>query len=338
MEWLVEVGGSIGNAFTRNIFIPEEEIKSRASRFDSYYRTVFLYNNIEDLDQSDLKGDMYIDIDNNYLFDSENEFRITKRDTLLILNGLNISYGIPFEYMKLFFSGGKGFHITISNKVFGVESDKNLNLIYKEIAKDVSRHSLGGFVDMKIYDRRRLFRVVGTKHKYGNYKVQLKIPDLKEISQEQLLAYASRPRISLKEPIYKEIFKAKERLIEAKHKVENPDPNNRESNRERIFSEMLPCAINILDNGAQMGNRNNSTIALASSLFQCGKTLSEVEETLLEWNKEKNIPMISDIEILTTVRSAFKSFEDKNMRYGCNRMRELEYCVEECNVRKGRIQ
>ena len=59
--------------------------------------------------------------------------------------------------------------------------------------------------------------------------------------------------------------------------------------------------------GQLKGNRNNSTVALANSLFQVGKEYNEVLEIISYWNATKNEDPLDESEIRTTVQSAYNN-------------------------------
>ena len=95
----------------------------------------------------------------------------------------------------------------------------------------------------------------------------------------------------------------------------------------------LPCVEYLLQNGAEEGQRNNCTIALASSLFQIGHSREEVIEILDTWNQTKNEVPISDRELYTTINSAYNNSRN-GIYYGCSAFRELGVCVKNCPINK----
>ena len=104
--------------------------------------------------------------------------------------------------------------------------------------------------------------------------------------------------------------------------------------REYVSSKkLLPCVEYLLQNGAEEGQRNNCTIALASALFQIGHSKEEVTEILEVWNKTKNDIPISDKELYTTINSAYNNSRN-DMYYGCSAFRDLGLCVKGCPIRK----
>ena len=104
--------------------------------------------------------------------------------------------------------------------------------------------------------------------------------------------------------------------------------------REYVSNKkLLPCVEYLLQNGAEKGQRNNCTIALASSLFQIGHSREEVIEILDTWNQTKNEVPIPDRELYTTINSAYNNSRN-GIYYGCSAFRELGVCVKNCPINK----
>ena len=97
--------------------------------------------------------------------------------------------------------------------------------------------------------------------------------------------------------------------------------------------ELLPCVQYILNQGCTKGNRNNTTVALANSLFQIGKTYEEVLEIIIYWNSEKNDEPLDRAEINTTVRSAYNNAKN-GIFYGCGAFKDLDVCIKGCPIHK----
>ena len=97
--------------------------------------------------------------------------------------------------------------------------------------------------------------------------------------------------------------------------------------------KLLPCVEYILQNGATNGQRNNTTVALANSLFQIGESLEDVRETITEWNMTKNEEPLPQSEINATVFSAYQNSRN-NMFYGCSAFKDLDVCVKGCSINK----
>ena len=98
--------------------------------------------------------------------------------------------------------------------------------------------------------------------------------------------------------------------------------------------ELLPCVKYILQNGAQKGGRNNTAMALASSLYQRNPNdYEEVLDIMKTWNIKKLDTPLAERELENTVKSAYRNVQD-GKRYGCAAFIDLGICVKGCPIRK----
>ena len=173
-------------------------------------------------------------------------------------------------------------------------------------------------------------------YKTGLYKVYVPYDQLIDMTYDELKTYASEP-IEINLPQYKLNEKAKEsfnNLIERLDKKDREKININVAKQYIKRKELLPCVKYILQNGSPNGQRNNSTIALANSLFQIGYKEDEVNEIIITWNETKNEEPLPDREIKATIKSAYNN-SIQNIYYGCSSFRELDVCVKGCPIYKG---
>lgn len=340
--WYIEMGGMYTidnkNIFGRKIYIESNDISKIRSRFNNtdVYATIFQYNN-KDQNSSDLFGPLYIDLDMD--FNNNKEYKKLKDDVSRIVTHLKLQYGIPKESIRFYFTGKKGFHLIIPPKVFGIKPNKNLNVYYKLIAKDLSENTINDIVDTKIYDKKRLLRLANSINgKTGLYKVPITYEDILEFSYEDIIEYASTPKTleyAAPEPIEKAINKYNE-LIENVELINKKRAANIVIPKNIDFSNITfpKCIVEIYKNGVTEGNRNNTTIILASAFVQKGVDREATLALINKWNLEKNNPSLSDSEILTTVNSAYQQVID-GRRYGCSSIKDMGLCVgKSCKIYK----
>ena len=330
--WYIEMGGMYNikgqKIFGRKIYVhPDKkaEIRKKFNNVD-VYATVLSYNK-EVQNDSDLYGPMYLDLDLN--IETESDYNILKSDLCKIVSHLELHYGIPSHYIKFYFTGKKGFHLIIEPEIFGIMPDNNLNVYFKEIAKELNRATTTQLIDTKIYDKKRLLRLPNSINgKTGLYKVPVTYEQINKMSFAEMKAYASGPK-----PIIKvetsPCDKAINRLKEIKDLITKPKQIEKNINiKVRPIDDIEPpsCIFEILDNGAQEGNRNNTTIILASSFFQSGASYQDTLDLFTQWNELKNEPSLPESEVVTTVASAYQQVK-AGRRYGCNAIKECGLCV-----------
>ena len=133
--------------------------------------------------------------------------------------------------VQIYFSGSKGFHILVEPEVFGIEPRQNLNEQYKTIASELNKQTIYKTIDVRIYDRRRLFRFPNSINaKTGLYKVPIRQKDLRGITIEKIQEYASEPReIEWMEPAFIEKAKSEFERVLLIHRLRESKRKNKSS-------------------------------------------------------------------------------------------------------------
>lgn len=329
---IVEYGGVQNNIFRRNIF-GEQNDENIINSFESdTYCTIYKYDN-ENIDSCNFIAPLYLDLDIDNI---EEDYNKLIRDLKILIHKLVTEFHVEQNDIQIYFSGSKGFHLIISENIFGFEPGRTLNKDLKKVAVYLKAYTLTKCIDTKIYDYKRLFRINNTiNSKTGLYKVRISYDDLIDMSYNDLIEYASKPKdIEPDEYLYND--KASEsfaNLIEKLNKRDREKINIQVAKEYIRKKELLPCVKYILQNGSPNGQRNNSTIALANSLFQVGYNQDEVIEIITTWNETKNEEPLPDREIRATIKSAYNNSK-QNIYYGCSSFRELDVCVKGCPIYK----
>ena len=331
---IIEMGGNINGYFSRNFFIDINDLDKHLNRYTGdTYTTIYRYDS-KDQNTANFIAPLYFDLD---IDDIENNFSKIKQDLALITRKLKVMFHLSDNDIDLYFSGSKGFHILIDSNIFGLEPSRDLNKQYKKIATELKTYTINKSVDTKIYDNKRLFRVPNTiNSKTGLYKVPIEYSTVKEMTSfEALKEYASEPK-DLRIPIREYNSKAREEYDNLLEKIDAEEKAKINTKLAKEFikqKQLLPCVQYILKNGCTKGNRNNTTVALANSLFQVGKTYEEVLEIVTYWNDQKNIEPLDKSEIRATVKSAYNNAK-QNVFYGCGAFKDLDVCVKNCPIHK----
>lgn len=341
MEWYIEFGGVYTidgkKIFGRKIYIKVDEIdkiNKIQNRFNNIdvYSTNYIYND-NDQNNSDIIGPLYLDFDGN--IEDEESYKKVRIDTILGISYLNNILNVPKEFIKIYFSGNKGFHLIVPNIVFGINASKDLNSKYKMIAKSVDDHTINHSVDTRIYDKKRLIRMPHTINgKTGLYKVPITEDNLRNFTYEEMIAYAKNDK-NIDYPKPRIIPKAKEKFLKITT-IETKSKKKKKVNSNFINPnyKIPPCIKNMFNNGAEEGERNNTLIILASSILQKGTVIEECIELMKEWNITKNDNPLTDTEVETTVQSAYRGLLS-GRRYGCASITDMGLCVgSKCRLYK----
>ena len=332
-----EFGGVKNGAFRRNRFVPMDDgFQGAYEQFvDEYggsdvYYSVLNFDNL-DIEQANLYGPIYIDFD--FSISTEADYQNVKLDVLLAVAWLKENLQVPEEQIQLYFSGSKGFHLTIQPVVFNLEAHPNLNEKYKRLTDCISLNTPYHTMDRRIYDRRRLFRVPNSiNSKTGLFKVPLSLQELRSHNFASLQAHAAEQRdTAWPEPALSEDMAAAWRRF-----LQWTDNKPVVVAREKKVlcagevRPLLPCVETALEQGVGEGGRNNMAVALASSLCQAGYSRPIALDTLLEWN-DSNEPPLSEREIRTTLGSAF-TMGSAERGYGCRFFKDAGLCRDGCRV------
>lgn len=332
---IVELGGTVNGNFRRNIFTEIDKIEETIKKIGfngDIYQTVYKYENNKS-DECNFIAPLYFDLD---IDDIENNYGKIKIDLMLVIRQLCTMFYLNEDDIEIYFSGSKGFHIIINENIFGFEGSRDLNKDLKLIALKLKTFTVNKTIDTKIYDYKRLFRIVNSiNHKTGLYKVPITIDKIRNMTFNQLKEYAKKPKQTTNKE-YSLNEKAKEVFFET---VEEIRADNKRHVNMRIAKEfikkkqMLPCVKYILQNGARKGQRNNTMIALASALFQIESDYDEVFEIIKTWNETKCDEPLPENEVDATVRSAHRIVSSGRI-YGCTAFMELDLCVKDCPIYK----
>lgn len=335
-DFYIELGGvqPSNNEFARNKYVKRSE-QDKIARYRERLRNTDVYGTVYSYSQSPgekdindclLYGPMYFDFDGEDLEDSAN-FNKIKLDVLIAIDFIKMRFGVPASSIDLYFSGAKGFHVLIPPEVFGIMPEPYLNIVYKAFAALVNKNTINHSIDTRIYDKKRLFRLENSiNSKTGLHKVQITPSLLRQSSYEEIKLYAEKPReiTSLNIQNSEQAVRAYIDMICLLYRAQQAK-QDKKNKRRVVYDELLPCVEQLLQEGTTQGYRNNSSVALASALLQCGNTEEEAVARLIEWN-EKNQPPLPEKEIARTAQSARILF-DAGKEYGCAFFKSIGACL-----------
>lgn len=334
------------------LYIQEDEMRDKRvltflkayANTDVYY-TIYTYYG-EDKDKCPILAPLYLDFDDD---DVEGHYFEERSDVYRAVQLLSKWFKVPVEQVMLYFSGSKGFHVIIPHEVFGWAPSADLNTKLKCVMTQIQKELGTGRIDGRIYDRKRLFRIPNSINgKSGLYKIPLTLDELMKISSyEELKQIASKPKLAMfPVPVYsKESQEAFEEWIQAHQEQKHARRHTGTIKIPEGGRQLLPCVEAILREGVGEGSRNNTAVAVASSILQSGKTLEETENILYEWN-ERNDPPLEGHELHAVLMSAYRMFESERF-YGCSTFKDLGLCLggdcilnrsERNNIAKGNIR
>jgi len=289
-----------------NNFVPLSELKMSPRDYEAYC-SLFGYD--QDIVEfvklhdtvSGYNGDYYL---KTFFFDIDCKDLVeAQKSAMSLIKRLNIAYKINPNHVIIYFSGGKGFHIGLSDKLFGSFDpsnelpDKTKFLAY-QLSGDVSN------VDLKIYNKNRFFRLPNSKHaKTGLYKIPLSFDELNLKSIDEIIEMAKEPRTDFKLPFDFAELLPNEKLLNTwviiKNKPTDTDVQRDMSTKGNLFE--LPTE----------GERNDILFKQACKLFKSSTLkFDDILQIIASINHAIS-PPLEDKEVMSLVRSAEKYKEDE---------------------------
>lgn len=335
--YYTELGGAKNHVFRRNFFFPcNEELPDRIRAFQKEYQytdcyqCLYRYSSRED--NALLYAPFYLDLDADIA--TESKYSKIKPYVMRAFLFFTQMLKLKPEEIGFYFSGSKGFHLTVDPRILGIIPNHSLNVMYKALALHLYASYQIPIIDLRIYDKRRLFRMPNTiNSKTGLYKVPLTFEQFRQFSFSELKDYAKETHEEQQVPC--KINRDAAILFRNRTKhytAQRSDPKQNVTYEiPETKQELLPCVQNILEEGAVRGARNNTLIILTSCLLQSGYQLDEVLDIVTKWN-QLNEPPLDNRELDMTVHSAWAMLQN-GRRYGCSSIKELGLCSSnECRL------
>ena len=140
-----------------------------------------------------------IDIDN------ENDLESSRQSSLDVIERLNTYYGISPNELFIYYSGNKGFHIYLVDRLIGIQN-RFFDSIGAKCKSFVSETFAGiNNVDTIIYEDHRIIRIPNSRHAKSNrYKIELTYDELK-LDLDEIKTLANNPRHIKRAKLYSDI-------------------------------------------------------------------------------------------------------------------------------------
>lgn len=339
----IEIGVRLPNGkFIRNIFADIEEISKYRKQYKNQgvYVSAYCYKSAKaKTDETELYGHLYIDLDNPDMKDIEQEtdaFETIREDGIRAISFLSAIMGVDEEMIKIYYSGQKGLHIIVPAAVIGLRPMKELNHVFKVIAKDIHKMSKHKTIDTQIYDNARLFSLPGVKHPAtGRYKIPLSYEELRTLSFDDIkrLSRNKRKVVYKKARLSTKANRMFKNYIDEWEKEKMLLSNKSTKKGTQSLNFMPPCIESILNRPCTNGFRNHTAAALSSYFKSRGLSKAQAWKELEVWNDE--MAKLPKGELSTT----FESIYNGDYSYGCATLETLgDCCKDKCKIGANRIK
>ncbi len=290
---------------------------------------------------------LFFDLDANILKEDSSEEVKQKLQIALDDAGQVTDYfATGFDIIpEVYFSGGKGFHITVPGEFYGATPNNKLTYHWKHVASRIVSKLKVTTHDWSVYTVARQWRVANTRHASGLYKTPLEIADLHK-GIDYVLSLAAEPRVLLfddeEDPpdTLKNLADIYNEAVE--EYSERQKIYDHESLESPVFGKEHPlCVKYLLENGlGTLGTKNRADMALSNYCKANSYDITDAETFMADWSKSIPLhlthtqdPMRRVVQTLSVLRTVYSS---KRYKYSCGSMLacEIDVNCEQCNVKQ----
>lgn len=293
VEHYYEFGHKTEQGFLRNRYGTAAEIGrwAREAGNGDVYASVFAYGDRSP--SGPLWAGLYLDLDHPDRLPAYEDLHTL----LVVLSRL----GARERDYTVAFSGNKGFHLCLRAAAMGVEPAADLPRVFRRLAEGLNRVLPQQTIDLKVYERRRLWRLVNSRHgESGLYKVLLPrpLPGLPAILDYARRTHPiiARERVNANGALVAWLERARQEL--AKEAPSHP-------HRSGVGDRQVSAHVEHLLEGVAEGQRNNTAFYLACYLTAKGFSPEEVRERVGEFGARCTPPM-DRCSLARTVESALQ--------------------------------
>lgn len=241
-------------------------------------------------------------------FDHKEDLSAAQLETYRFVEYLT-ELGVPSDYITVFFSGSKGFHVSIPIGVAGsIEASEHFWYGYRGVCMELAQ----GFkyLDSSIYESMRLLRLPNTKHKETRlYKIAVTLGELDILTAEQIKAKAVRPvNFTVPRTIHpvKIIQELHGKQKNTKPDVATPLPHGGDSGKGGGIAEILTST--------RTGGRNNAATKFTGILAAKGFSLQDIHTLVDTWNRTLDTPLPTQ-ELRSVVDGVYGRYHSKKLEF-----------------------
>ena len=240
------------------------------------------------------------------------------------------SWSVPEAGLVSYYSGKKGFHLSVATAVFGnIEPSEDLPSALQSVRQRIVRDARPRYPETidSIGDRLRLLRLPGSYHTgTGRYKVELTLGELFDSGVQDIQTMASEPKELMRTdptgliPMYdvgavgaaEECYADCTRSAREKAALALPDA---ETFLRRGDLDGFLCAAEqkLYEQGVPEGTRSWTALRFASRMRSAGYREDEATALASSWNG-RNDPPMRDTEARRIVGVAYRG---RPYQYGC---------------------
>lgn len=238
---------------------------------------------------------------------------------------------IPGELIRVWFSGNRGFHLTVEPEIFNAAPDENLTHTIKLLCNWLGDKLELSTMDRTIYTRRRQWRLPNSIHaKSSLHCIELDTKTIRNLSIAQVreLAKTEQPELYTDtdfdgvetEPTLAEMFAGFKIDADALRTTETKSVVVAKTDGQpACIEDLLKHSIR------RAGERNKGTVVLASYYRDIGISKEDATALCIEWVKKipTNLTRADKREVTENTRSVVASAYAGDYHFLCNAIRSL---------------
>lgn len=242
--------------------------------------------------------------------DREGQLDVALQDTRDLIQHLRYGYEIPYEAIKVFFTGAKGFNILLPSNAFNLEPSSELPGLCKRLALELAGKIT---IDVGLYEHMRLFRITDTiNKKSGLYKIELAPNELMTQSIDDMKELAKKPRFY--ERVDYDHDKIEGELAYLVEKVNISHTESRQTATETTRNDYVTIL-----SGVERGGRTQALTRLYGHFWSKGIPLEEAIRLCELWD-------------------ANNPYGSLNMDYGPNKVRKTGEDIYRTNGQQANVE
>jgi len=246
--------------------------------------------------------------------------------TRAIVDRLTGEWGLQDVGLRVYFSGKKGFHVTVDTRAFLAPAPSLavpvvLHRLTRRLGKEL-RFGPAGPLDFTLGDRMRLLRLPNTRHEATRlFKVPMSLQEIGSLEGAAVRGLARAPRpLQGVDPtglLWEDASPPSARLRAIVEEVAATRPGTSPpfpAGPRGAPAMSCVARVALLQRSAPVGQRNNVAIRLASWFREGGLSQEEAQARLLRWNEGNEEPLAVE-EVRHVMLSAYAHPDP--YRYGC---------------------
>mgnify|MGYP003665339174 FL=1 len=315
MDQYVEI--AVGSPRHRGRLIAKKDLVNYIKPDRPLFRSVYLYTK-QAVDYAESNGGLknyfgersidwiLLDIDKS---GNSDEYTLDKaRSIVYKLDEIGVDKDTA---VQAYFSGS-GYHIAVPNSVFNFPSSDNLHYLVKGTLKNI----FGDVIDSSIFMRTGIYRVQHTVNLKTNlHKIPLTVAELLNKDAETIQEWAKEPRLEF---AYSELVGNGE----LESQIQRTSPRIAQVSKVVEPRDVIPCVQEMLTNGPQEGNRNQTLIRIASHFYRHGIPSEFAKTAILHWNNNS----LNENSVIEKVEYVY----NRGYRFGCQDEIMLKHCKTRC--------